>query len=56
MDPTHRQRQATYRFWHPQLIWILVAQALQKTGESPQQILVRWAHQHRAESDGTESS
>ena len=64
MDPTHRQRQATYRFWHPQPMvtfrsrpdWILVAQALQKTGESPQQILVRWARQYRAESDVTESS
>lgn len=64
MDPTHRQRQATYRFWHPQLMvtfrsrpdWILVTQALQKTGESPQQILVRWARQHCAESDVTESS
>ena len=63
LDPTHRQRQATYRFWHPQLMvtfrsrpdWILVAQTLQQTGESPQRILLRWARQHHAESDTPKS-
>ncbi len=64
MDPTPRQRQAPYRCWHPQRMvtfrsrpdWLLVAHALQPTGESPQHILVRWACQLRAKSDGTESS
>ena len=53
MDPTHRDRQATYRFWHPQLNvtfrwrsdWILVSQALALTDQHPREILLRWARQ-----------
>jgi len=53
MDPTHRDRQDTYRFWHPQLNITFhgrleyreVQRALQETGRTPRQILVQWAHQ-----------
>lgn len=53
MDPTHRDRQSTYRFWHPQLNitfrhrseWRHVLQACQTTGKSPREVLVHWARQ-----------
>lgn len=46
MDVTHRDRQTTYRFWHPQLNitfrgrqeWILVMQALNATGHTPRNV------------------
>ena len=53
MGTTHRDRQATYRFWHPQRNitfryrseWHEVMHALQLTGKTPGQVLVQWAHQ-----------
>lgn len=53
MDPTHRERQSTYRFWHPQLNitfgnrleWLEVLRALNLTGRIPRQVLVQWARQ-----------
>ena len=63
MDPTHRDRQDTYRFWHPQLNitfrgrleYLEVHRALRETGKTPRQILVQWARQvtPRFESDST---
>lgn len=54
MDSTHRDRQTTYRFWHPQLHvtfqgrleWIHVMQALAVTGQTPRHVLIQWARQH----------
>ena len=51
MNPTHRDRQDTYRFWHPQLNITFhsrleyreVHRALHETGQTPRQILVQWA-------------
>jgi len=51
MDPTHRGRQDTYRFWHPQLNltfrgrleYLEVRHALRETGQKPRQILLQWA-------------
>ncbi len=53
MDPTHRERQDTYRFWHPQLNitfcgrleYRIVQRALRETGQTPRQILIQWARQ-----------
>jgi len=53
MDSTHRDRQDTYRFWHPQLNVTFqgrleyreVQRALQATGRTPRQILIHWARQ-----------
>ncbi|MCL4494831.1 MAG: hypothetical protein M1294_08450 [Firmicutes bacterium] len=63
MNPTHRDRQDTYRFWHPQLNITFhsrleyreVHRALHETGQTPRQILVQWARQVtlRFESDFT---
>jgi hypothetical protein len=63
MNPTHRDRQDTYRFWHPQLNmtfrsrleYLEVHRALHETGQTPRQILVQWARQVtlRFESDST---
>ncbi len=51
MDPTHRERQDTYRFWHPQLNitfrgrleYRIVQRALRETGQTLRQILIQWA-------------
>ena len=63
MNPTHRDRQDTYRFWHPQLNmtfrsrleYLEVHRALHETGQTPRQILVQWAWQviPHFESDST---
>ena len=53
MNPTHRDRQDTYRFWHPQLNITFPSRleyrevycALHETGQTPRQILGQWARQ-----------
>ena len=53
MDPTHRDRQDIYRFWHPQLNptfrgrleYLEVHRALRETGRTARQVLIQWARQ-----------
>ncbi len=53
MPTPHRDRQAAYRYWHPQLnltfsdrhLWGEVVQACERQGVRPQDVRIAWAKQ-----------